>query len=81
MSAPRLSNITFRLSTDVLRKAKIYATRHGMTINVQMLLEEKLAREGRVRAAAERFLAIAEAGIYFSTDPGSIRREELHDRK
>lgn len=76
-------NITFSLPTDLVRQAKVYAAEHDTTINslVRELLQEALSREGRQRAAADRLLALADQGPYFSTDPASIRREELHERR
>ena len=76
-------NITFSFPADLLQQAKIYAAEHDTTINalVRELLREKLTAEGRARAAAGRLLALAERGPYFTTDPGSIRREELHERR
>ena len=43
-------------------------------------LQEALIREGRARAAADRLLALADQGPHFTTDPGSIRREDLYER-
>jgi plasmid stability protein len=76
-------NITFSLPADLLRQAKVYAAEHDTTINtlVRQLLQETLEREGRVRAAADRLLALADRGPYFTADPGSIRREELYERR
>jgi plasmid stability protein len=76
-------NITFNLPTDLVRHAKVYAAEHETSINalVRELLQETLTREGRARAAADRLLALADQGPYFTTDPGSIRREELHERR
>lgn len=75
-------NITFHLPEDLLRKAKVYAAQHDTSVNalVKELLEEKLSRQARVRAAAERLLAIAEKGPYFTLDPGTIHRDEIYDR-
>ena len=75
-------NITFSLPADLVRLAKIYAAEHDTTINslVRELLQEKLSREGRARAATDRLLAIADRGPYFTTDPSSIPREKLHER-
>jgi plasmid stability protein len=75
-------NITFSLPTDLVRRAKVYAAEHDTTINslVRELLQEMVTREGRQRAAADRLLALAYRGPYFSADPSSIRREELHER-
>lgn len=76
-------NITFSLPIDLVRQAKVYAAERDTSINslVRQLLEEKLNREGRAQTAAGRLLALAEGGPYFTTDPGSIRREELHERR
>lgn len=76
-------NISFSLPADLVRQAKVYAAQHDMTVNglVRELLQEALAREGRARAAADRLLALADQGPYFTTDPSSIRREELYERR
>lgn len=76
-------NITFSLPTDLIRRAKVYAAEHDTTINtvVRELLQDALSRESRARAAADRFLAIADRGPLFTGDPGSIRRDELHERR
>jgi plasmid stability protein len=75
-------NITLNLSADLIRQAKIHAAEHDTTVNalVRELLQEALTRDGRARAAADRLLALADRGPYFTADPGSIRREELHER-
>jgi plasmid stability protein len=75
-------NVTFHLPEDLLRAAKIYAAEHETTVNslVRGLLEEKLTAEARSRAAAQTLLAIAGRGPYFNAEPGSIPREELHER-
>lgn len=75
-------NITFHLPEDLLRAAKVYAAEHETSVNslVRELLQEKLGAD-RTRAAATRLLAIVERGPYFNADPGSIRREELHERR
>lgn len=76
-------NLTLNLPGDLLRQAKIYAAEHDTNINslVRELLQEMLTHQGRTQAAAGRLLAIAERGPYFATDPGSIRRDELHERR
>lgn len=78
-----LRNITFSLPADLIRQAKVYAAEHDTTINtlVRELLQETLTREGRAQAAADRLLALADQGPYFTTDPGTIRREELYERR
>jgi plasmid stability protein len=76
-------NITFSLPADLVRQAKVYAAEHDTTVNalVRELLQESFVRQGRARAAADRLLALADEGPYFTTDPGSIRREELYERR
>ena len=66
-----------------MRQAKVYAAEHDTTINslIRELLSEALTRSNRARAAADRLLALAERGPYFTTDPGTISREELHERR
>ncbi len=75
-------NITFSLPADLIRQAKVFAAEHDMTINalVRDLLQQTVAGEHRARAAADRLLALAERGPYSPIDPGSLRREELHER-
>jgi plasmid stability protein len=75
-------NITFSLPAELLRQAKIYAAEHDTTVNalVRELLENKVNAEARAQAAAKRMLEIAEQGPHSAVDPGSIRREELHER-
>ena len=76
-------NITFSLPVNLLQQARIYAAEHDITVNalVRELLQEALNREGRARAATDRLLALAGRGPYFTADPGSIRREELYERR
>jgi plasmid stability protein len=73
-------NVTLHLPVDLIRRAKVHAAEHDTTIHtlVRDLLEDALSRESRAGTAAERLLALAEGGPYFTTDPGSIQREELH---
>ena len=75
-------NLTLSLPSPLIRQAKVYAAEHDTTINtlVRELLQEALSREDKARAAADRFLAIANGGPYFTIDPGSISREEMHER-
>jgi plasmid stability protein len=70
-------NITFSLPVDLVRQAKIHAAEHDTTINalVRELLQDRLTREGRVRAASQRLLALAERGLCFTADPESIRHD------
>ncbi len=76
-------NITFSLPVELIRRAKIYAAEHNTTANafVREVLEEALSRESRACAAADRLLALADRGPFSAVDPGSIRREELHERR
>jgi len=79
-------NLTLSLPVELIRQAKVYAAEHDTSINavVRQLLEEALSREDR-RAkaieAAKRFLEIADRGPYFTIDPGSISRDEIHERR
>ncbi len=75
-------NITFHLPADLIRRAKVYAAERDTTIDalVRELLQDTL-RQGRARAAADRLLALADRGPYFTTDPASIPREELSERR
>ena len=76
-------NITFSLPSDLIRKAKVYAAEHDTTVNtlVRDLLQDALGCESRVQAAAGRLLGLADHGPYFAADPGSIRREDLYERR
>jgi plasmid stability protein len=76
-------NLTLNLPSPLIRQAKVYAAEHDTTLNalVRELLQDALSREDRARAAANRLLAIANHGPYFTIDPGSISREELHERR
>jgi hypothetical protein len=68
---------------DLIRQAKVHAAERDTTINtlVRELWQERLTGQGRARDAADRLLALADQGPYFTTDPGSIRREELHEQR
>jgi hypothetical protein len=61
----------------------MYAAGHDTTVNalVRELLDEALSREDRARAAAARILEIARRGRGSDVDPGTIRREELYERR
>jgi plasmid stability protein len=75
-------NITLNLPVPLIRKAKVYAAQHDTTINalVRELLDEKLSSQERIRAAAAKFLEIARKGPHSNVDPGSISRDEIHER-
>jgi plasmid stability protein len=76
-------NITLSLPEELVRKAKVYVAERDSTVNafVRELLQEALSREDRGRKAAERLMELARAGPYSEVDPGSIRREDLYDRR
>ena len=75
-------NITFKLPSELLTKAKVYAAQNDTTVNslVRELLEEKLSSNDKIRAAGRRILAIAKAGPYFSADLRSFTRDSYHER-
>ena len=79
---PDTRNLTLHLSADLIRKAKVYAAERDTSINslVKEFLERTVASEERLRAAGDRILEIARRGPHSTVDPGSIRREEIHDR-
>ena len=70
------------LPEELVRKAKVYAAEHDKTINavVRELLEDALSRESRARKAARCLLDLAEQAPYSDLDPGSITRDDLHER-
>jgi plasmid stability protein len=76
-------NITFSLPAELVREAKIYAAQHDTTVNalVRELLEEKVSAESRAQAAVKRLLQLSKEGPLSHVDPGTIRREELYERK
>jgi hypothetical protein len=75
-------NLTVSLPKETIRKARVFAAQHDITLNrlVQDLLEEKVEQEDRTRAACEKLLEIAKQGPYSHADPGTIRRDEIHER-
>jgi plasmid stability protein len=75
-------NITFSLPSELVRQAKVYAAQHDTTVNalIRDLLQEKISREERIRSAADRLLDLASRGPYFTVDPRSVSRDELHER-
>jgi hypothetical protein len=75
-------NITFHLSIDLIRKAKIYAAERGTSINtlVKEFLEQTVSRQDRMRASGALILEMAEHGPHSAVDPSSVRREEIHER-
>ena len=75
-------NITLNLPVELIRQAKIYAAEHETSVNavVRDLLQDALQSKSATRIAAKRFLALSDSGPLFTGDPGSISREELHER-
>jgi hypothetical protein len=51
----RTRKIGLNLPADLVRQAEVYAAEHGTTVNTLVcdLLQEKLIREGRIRAAVD----------------------------
>jgi predicted transcriptional regulator len=78
-----MRNITITLPTDLVRAARIFAAERDTTLNALLreMLQDRLDREGRMRAAVNRMLDIAEHGPLSDVDPGSFRREELYERR
>lgn len=76
-------NITLSLPIDLLRQAKLYAVEHDTSVNamVRELLQESLSQTSRARAAGEWLLAVARGKPLTILDPGSIRREEIYERR
>lgn len=76
-------NITLNLPADLLRKAKVHAAEHDTTINsfVRDLLQLALSRDTAAETAVERLIDLADQGPWFTADPGSIAREDLHERR
>jgi plasmid stability protein len=76
-------NITLSLPAHLIRQAKIYAAEHDTSVNsfVRELLQDALSRQGRFRAAADTVLSIADRGPYFTADPSSFRRDDIHERR
>jgi plasmid stability protein len=76
-------NLTLSLPAELIRKAKVYAAEHDTTINtlVRELLDDMVSQDARERAAAAKLLELADHGPYFTADPGSIPRDELHERQ
>jgi plasmid stability protein len=81
-------NITFSLPATLIKQAKVYAAEHDTTVNalVRELLQEKLGmidekKLERIREAGRRILEIAGRGPISPVDPGTISREEMHERR
>ena len=77
-----MRNITITLPAGLVRAARVFAAEHDTTLNALLreMLQDRLNREGRTRAAVEQMLDIAENGPWSQVDPGSFRREERYER-
>ena len=75
-------NITITLPAELVRAARIFAAERDTTLNALLrdMLQDRLHKEGRVRAAVERMLEVADQGPWSHVDPKSFRREDLYDR-
>ena len=76
-------NITITLPAELVRAARIFAAERDTTLNALLreMLQDRLGKEGRMRAAVERMLEIADHGPWSHIDPRSFRREELYERR
>ncbi len=76
-------NLTIALPAELVRAARVFAAERDTTLNALLreMLEDRLSREGRMRAAVERMLDIAQRGPLSHVDPRSFRREELYERR
>lgn len=76
-------NITITLPTELVRLARIFAAEHDTTLNALLreMLQERLDKEGRMRAAVATMLDIADHGPWSTVDLKSFTREELYERR
>jgi hypothetical protein len=76
-------NVTISLPAELLRAARIFAAERDTTLNALLreMLQDRLDKEGRMRAAVRRMLEIADEEPRSPVDPGSFRREDLYDRR
>lgn len=76
-------NITITLPTELIRLARIFAAERDTTLNalLRAMLQEKLDKEGRMRAAVQHMLDVADHGPWSHVDPKSFRREDLYERR
>jgi hypothetical protein len=79
----KAKNLTLHLPADLIRRVKVYAAQRDTTINgvVKELLEKTVCSEDKAKAAGARILEIARRGPWSAVDPGSITREEMHERR
>ena len=75
-------NITITLPAELVRAARIFAAERDTSLNALLreMLQDRLNKEGRMRAAVQRMLEIADRGPWSHVDPKSFRREELYER-
>jgi plasmid stability protein len=75
--------LTLNLPEELIKKAKVYAAQHDTSVNALMkqLLQERLDQEDPYKAAGRRFLEIVSRGPFVDIDPGTIKREDLYDRR
>ena len=76
-------SITISLPEDLIQRAEAFAAERHTTIDamVEELLSPRFPDPEKARQALQRFLEIAERGPHFTADPGSISREEIHERR
>lgn len=79
----RAKNLTLHLPADLIRRVRVYAAQRDTSINsvVKELLEKTVAGEDKARTAADRILEVAKRGPWSAVDPGSISRDEMHERR
>jgi hypothetical protein len=79
----KTKNLTLHLPADLIRRVRVYAAQRDTTINgvVKELLEKTVCGEDKARAAADRILEVARRGPWSAVDPGSISREDMHERR
>ena len=66
--------------TNQCYAASVEQRKNPINSLVAECLEQRVARDGRMRLAADRILAVADQGPLTSEDPGKIRREEIYER-
>ena len=76
-------SITIALPDDLVEQAEAFAAEQHTTIDamVEELLRPRFPEEEKRLAALKRLLELAERGPYSDIDPGSISREETHERR
>jgi hypothetical protein len=76
-------DLTVSLPVELVEKVNAYVAERGTTVDALVCesLEEKLSGDDRSRLAAEWLIERAKRGPYFTIDPRSISRDELHERR